>query len=250
LFNFGQSPDWLMFSMLTQSREEMAFSSNAARLFLQDAFSDEEVETFCFDFFREVQKDFSSGMKKGEKINLLLEYCQQHEGVEALFRALQAKRPEQYQKRFGDAPPPAQFEVTFTPSGAPSSVELTLSTLSESAQLKIQMQKEQIAFFRKLEIVLLVVGGVVFVGMLFPNPLRLVIGMRIAVSIVGLLIGSLSGVPIWEIGKNKAMMGQCEIVHRLFERLKTQPVIDAETRALITFWMNQMFEGVMKVKTG
>jgi hypothetical protein len=227
----------------------MAFSSNAAREFLQEGFSDDDVETFCFDFFREVQKDFSSGMKKGEKISLLLEYCQEHEGVEALFRALQEKRPEQYQKRFGSLPPPTQFEVTFTPIGAASSVEITLSTLSEAAQHKIQVQKEQIAFFRKLEIGLLVVGIVVFLGMLFPNLLGLVIGMRIAVGIVGLMIGSLSGVPIWEIDQNKAEMGQCEIMHRHFERLKTQPVIDAETRAQITLWMNQMFEGAMKVKT-
>jgi hypothetical protein len=227
----------------------MAFSSNAARQFLLDAFDDDEVETFCFDFFREVQKDFSSGMKKGEKIKLLLEYCQEQEGVAALFRALQERRPEQYQKRFGEAAPPAQFEVTFTPTGAASSVEITLSTLSEAAQHKIQVKKEQIAYFRKLEIGLLVVGMVVVVGMLFPNLLGLVIGMRIAVGILGLMIGSLSGVPIWEIDQNKAEMGQCEIVHRHVERLKTQPVIDAETRAQITLWMNQMFEGAMKVKT-
>jgi hypothetical protein len=227
----------------------MAFSSNAARQFMQEAFSDDEVETFCFDNFIELHKDFSSGMTKGEKIKLLLEYCQQHEGVGALFRALQEKRPEQYQKRFGSAPPPAQFEVTFTPIGAPSSMEITLSTLSEEAQHKIQVQKEQIAFFRKLEIGLLVVGAVVVVGTLFPNLLRLVLGMRIAVGIVGLMIGSLSGVPIWEIDQNKAEMGQCEIMYRHFERLKKQPVIDAETRAQITLWMNQVFEGAMKVKT-
>ncbi len=73
------------------------------------------------------------------------------------------------------------------------------------------MQKEQIAFFRKLEIGLLVVGA----GLswtLFPNLLRLVLGMRIAVGIVGLLIGSLSGLPIWEIDQNKARWDSASIL--------------------------------------
>ena len=100
------------------------------------------------------------------------------------------------------------------------------------------MQKEQIAFFRKLEIGLLVVGAVVVVGTLFPNLLRLVLGMRIAAGIVGLTIGSLSGVPIWEIDQKKAETGQCEyLMYRHFERLKKQPVIDAETWAQITLWI-------------
>ena len=95
----------------------MAFSSNAARQFMQEGFSDDEVETLCFDNFIDLHRDFSSGMTKGEKIKLLLEATAKQHGRagEALFCALQEKRPEQYQKCFGSAPPPAQFEVTFHP---------------------------------------------------------------------------------------------------------------------------------------
>jgi hypothetical protein len=32
------------------------------------------------------------------------------------------------------------------------------------------------------------------------------------------------------------------------EVLKSQPVLDAETRAQVTYWMNQTFEGVLKAK--
>ena len=216
---------------------------------MQEAFSDDEVETFCFDNFIELHRDFSSGMTKGEKINLLLEYCEQHAGVEALFRALQEKRPTQYQKRFGSAPPPAQFEVTFTPTGAASSVEITLNTLEEAAQLQIKEQTEEIAFYRKLAVVLLVVGLVFIILTLLPNPWGLAIALRLMIGFGGLFIGSLSGLQFRLIDQHKLQIGKCELWHRHLEYLKKQPVIDAETRAQITLWMNQVFEGVTKAKT-
>ncbi len=45
------------------------------RQFLFDFFNDEELATLCFDFFPEVQDNFSAGMTKRQKILELLGYC-------------------------------------------------------------------------------------------------------------------------------------------------------------------------------
>ena len=73
------------------------------RQFLTDYFSDEELTTLCFDFFPEVHNSFASGMSKGQKIQLLIEYVQRREQLPDLLKVLQQQRPAQYAKRFGQA---------------------------------------------------------------------------------------------------------------------------------------------------
>jgi hypothetical protein len=70
------------------------------RQFLTDTFSDEEISTFCFDHFPEVYSSFATGMTKGRKIQLLLEYCQTRDVIKRLIAALYDARPEQYSRRF------------------------------------------------------------------------------------------------------------------------------------------------------
>jgi hypothetical protein len=45
------------------------------RRFLTEFFSDEELTTFCFDYFRDVYEAFASGMSKAEKVQRLIERC-------------------------------------------------------------------------------------------------------------------------------------------------------------------------------
>ncbi len=78
----------------------MNYNTADIRRFLIEAFSDEELSTLCFDFFPEVSDDFAVGITKGQKIQLLIEYCQRREVVPNLLAALQRVRPEQYEKRF------------------------------------------------------------------------------------------------------------------------------------------------------
>ena len=73
------------------------------RQFLTDYFSDEELTTLCFDFFPEVHNSFASGMSKGQKVQLLIEYVQRREQLPDLLKVLQQQRPAQYAKRFGQA---------------------------------------------------------------------------------------------------------------------------------------------------
>jgi len=70
----------------------------AIRQLLTDAFNDEELITFCFDYFPEVRETFGSGMSKPDKILRLLDYCIRREQVEALLAAVQKANPAQYRR--------------------------------------------------------------------------------------------------------------------------------------------------------
>jgi formylglycine-generating enzyme required for sulfatase activity len=70
------------------------------RKFLVDAFSDEELTTLCFDYFRDVHDKFTLGMTKGQKVQLLIEHCERHDSISNLLAAIQRARPEQYRLRF------------------------------------------------------------------------------------------------------------------------------------------------------
>ena len=73
------------------------------RRFLRDYFSDEELETLCFDYFAGVYGDFTASMSKTRKILHLLDYCQGHELSPNLLVAIQRERPEQYARWFPQA---------------------------------------------------------------------------------------------------------------------------------------------------
>jgi hypothetical protein len=78
--------------------------TSAIREWLLSAFNDEELVTFCFDRFQPVFNNFSAGMSKGQKIHLLIEYCQRHESLPELLAALERARPEQYARTFEVGP--------------------------------------------------------------------------------------------------------------------------------------------------
>ena len=82
------------------------------RRFLVDTFSDEDLKTLCFDYFRDVYDDFTTGMTKGQMIQLLIERCVRREALANLEAALRAERPDQYVKQFG-APTPAPVPSAF-----------------------------------------------------------------------------------------------------------------------------------------
>ena len=76
------------------------------RRFLVNTFSDEDLKTLCFDYFRDVYDDFTTGMTKGQMIQLLIERCVRREALANLEAALRAERPDQYVKQFGAPTPP------------------------------------------------------------------------------------------------------------------------------------------------
>jgi len=77
------------------------FPSNAdIRKFIQNYFSDSELEIFCFDYFPEVSDEFTVGMLKSNKILLLLTYCQRRELVANLLAALREERLKLFDNEF------------------------------------------------------------------------------------------------------------------------------------------------------
>jgi hypothetical protein len=73
----------------------------AIRGLLTAAFSDEDLTTLCFDHFRPVYENFSAGMTKGQKIQLLLDHCARQEQTEELLDHVEDRNPIQY-ARFRD----------------------------------------------------------------------------------------------------------------------------------------------------
>ena len=70
-------------------------STAEIRKFLTKRFSDEELTTFCFDYFRDVYDDFAASQTKGQKIQLLLDFCERRELLPNLQAALQRKYSKQ-----------------------------------------------------------------------------------------------------------------------------------------------------------
>ena len=88
-------------SDLKTGLEEAAWETVAIRQLLTAAFSDGELTTICFDYFRSVYEDFGSGMSKGQKIQRLLDYCDRHGQIGELLRLVRERNPAQY-TRFRD----------------------------------------------------------------------------------------------------------------------------------------------------
>ena len=73
-----------------------SWNTAVVRELLSAAFNDQEVTTLCFDHFRPVYEDFSSGMSKGDKVQRLLDYCERHDEVAQLVALVRDANPAQY----------------------------------------------------------------------------------------------------------------------------------------------------------
>lgn len=78
--------------------------SASYRQFLQTHFDDQELVQFCFDYFRDVHGDFTQGMRKSQKVQVLLEHCEKQNQWKNLDAALQVKRSKAYNIQFPDKP--------------------------------------------------------------------------------------------------------------------------------------------------
>ncbi len=100
----------------------MEWNTEAMRELLSAAFSDEEITTLCFDHFRAVYEDFSSGMSKSAKIQRLVEHCDRNTQMEALAREIERRNRAQYARfalRLHVAASPSTREASDTPASHP-----------------------------------------------------------------------------------------------------------------------------------
>ena len=66
------------------------------RACLHEAFNDEEFTDFCFDYFPQVEKEFTDGLIFSRKIQLLLQFCRQREQWTRLLSLLETERAAVY----------------------------------------------------------------------------------------------------------------------------------------------------------
>lgn len=78
--------------------EEVFYNTAPIRELLQKIFTDEELNIFCYDYFRLVHEQFASGMSHSGKIQLLIEHCHKFEEFEKLLALLKNINSKQYEK--------------------------------------------------------------------------------------------------------------------------------------------------------
>ncbi|MBI1876745.1 MAG: hypothetical protein HYR94_00620 [Chloroflexi bacterium] len=75
-----------------------SYNTATIRKLLTAAFSDEDLTAFCFDHFRQIYDKFGRGLSHTEKVQLLLEYCEQNLAFDKLLSLVEAENPTQYQR--------------------------------------------------------------------------------------------------------------------------------------------------------
>jgi Effector-associated domain 7 len=218
-------------------RAAMPFTLSDVRKYLQRDFSDEELEALCFDYFPDVQAEFSAGMPKGEKVLQLLEYCLQHEQLAQLMAAIREARPEQAAERFGSAALPTDLTLEPTPeeTSAGAVDEVLLERL-------IANQRQALRTYWLLAGGLLGAGlAVVVVSVLSASvassPFRWGLGLG------GLFVSSLSALQFREIVTRRERASIFETLRGRLEALERAPgPLDRETRRRIDHLLWQAVE--------
>lgn len=70
------------------------------RRFINQFFSDEELDTLCFDYFPEALNDFGGGMSKSRKVIVLIGHCERRDRLPDLLAAVARERSEAWNKTF------------------------------------------------------------------------------------------------------------------------------------------------------
>ena len=70
--------------------------SAPVRQFIQQYFDDHELTVICYDYFRPVSDEFTDGMTRSTKIQLLLHHCDKYGHLSHLLTILEKQRPIPY----------------------------------------------------------------------------------------------------------------------------------------------------------
>lgn len=87
------------------------------RKFIVQFFSNEELETLCFDYFPEATNEFGGGMSKNRKVIILISHCEHRSRLADLHAAVARERPEEWNRQFtaADVQNPSFSEETRFP---------------------------------------------------------------------------------------------------------------------------------------
>ncbi len=112
-----------------------AYNTAAVRDLLMAAFSDEELTTFCFDYYRPVQEQFSTGMSRPDKVQRLVEHCERHGEMKQLLARVEQANPYQY-NRFKDRLRNAHISAAVAPNPARSSDSLPPNPFGDTLAIR------------------------------------------------------------------------------------------------------------------
>lgn len=100
MLSVSESPGLVLADSDANSTSQMRSKYDTAviRQLLFDAFSDDELMSFCFDHFPTLYQDFTSGMSKSNKIQRLLDHCARHDQLGRLLELVKEANPHQYRR--------------------------------------------------------------------------------------------------------------------------------------------------------
>jgi hypothetical protein len=78
------------------SEAEQQCNPAVLRRLIVEAFSDEELSVFCYDYFRKVYDQLGSGMSKIAKVQRLIEHTERNRRIDELLTRIQTANPAQY----------------------------------------------------------------------------------------------------------------------------------------------------------
>jgi hypothetical protein len=104
----------------------MSYNIAAIRDLLNAIFDDEQLEIFCYDYFRPVHDAFAHGMTRIWKIHLLIKYCETYDQINGLLNLLQEINPAQYEKYVTAINKPIASPI-ISPATPKTLVEITTS---------------------------------------------------------------------------------------------------------------------------
>jgi formylglycine-generating enzyme required for sulfatase activity len=119
--------------------------STELREFITKAFNDDELTALCFDSFRDVYEDFTSGMPKSQKIQSLLDYCRRRDTWRQLLTALSKTRPQQFEQKLVEP----YFALAVTNQSA-SNQDATPGTTRNPRQIFVSHAHADAAFAHQL----------------------------------------------------------------------------------------------------
>ena len=83
-------------SPLPTSPFPATWNTATIRQLLIEALSDQQISELAFDHFQTVHQQFSTGMTKPHRVQLLLAYCRQHNQMEKLLKQIKRLNPTKY----------------------------------------------------------------------------------------------------------------------------------------------------------
>jgi hypothetical protein len=120
---------------LGQPAPASEFNTAVVRELLLATFSDEELTTFCFDYYQLVHEGFSSGMSRTKKVQELVEHCARRGQMEPLLTRVEQVNAYQY-ARFEDRLRNAQLQPPKWPGPKPAVVPVPANPFGDTLAIR------------------------------------------------------------------------------------------------------------------